>query len=80
MRHAFRRLLPFLLKYRRQFLVGLACVVVTTSIQLLSPWVLKAEPLARRERRSAGMPEEFLEQLAAYVPTPKGRPVPDPAR
>jgi ATP-binding cassette, subfamily B, multidrug efflux pump len=41
MRPAFRRLLPFLLKYRRQFLVGLACVVVTTSIQLLSPWILK---------------------------------------
>jgi ATP-binding cassette, subfamily B, multidrug efflux pump len=41
MRPAFRRLLPFLLKYRRQFLLGLACVIVTTSIQLLSPWVLK---------------------------------------
>jgi len=38
---AFRRLLPFLLVYRRQFLVGLLCVVVTTTIQLLSPWVLK---------------------------------------
>ena len=41
MRSAFRRLLPFLLKYRRQFVIGLACVVITTSIQLLSPWVLK---------------------------------------
>jgi ATP-binding cassette, subfamily B, multidrug efflux pump len=38
---AFRRLLPFLFRYRRQFLLGLSCVVVTTSIQLLSPWVLK---------------------------------------
>ena len=38
---AFRRLLPFVLRYRRQFLLGLACVVVTTSIQLLSPWILK---------------------------------------
>ena len=38
---AVRRLLPFLLRYRRQFLLGLACVIVTTSIQLLSPWVLK---------------------------------------
>ena len=37
----FRRLLPFILRYRRQFLIGLACVVVTTAIQLLSPWVLK---------------------------------------
>ena len=37
----FRRLLPFLLRYRRQFVTGLLCVVVTTAIQLLSPWVLK---------------------------------------
>ena len=41
MRPAFRRLLPFLLKYRRQFVLGLICVVITTTIQLLSPWVLK---------------------------------------
>ncbi len=38
---AFRKLLPYLLRYKRQFLVGLACVVVTTIVQLLSPWVLK---------------------------------------
>ena len=38
---SFRRLLPFLLKYRRQFVLGLVCVVITTTIQLLSPWVLK---------------------------------------
>ena len=37
----FRRLLPYVLRYRRQFLVGLTCVVITTAIQLLSPWVLK---------------------------------------
>jgi len=41
MRPAFRRLLPFLLVYRRQFTTGLLCVMVTTTIQLLSPWVLK---------------------------------------
>ena len=41
MRPAFRRLLPFLLVYRRQFTTGLVCVIVTTTIQLLSPWVLK---------------------------------------
>ena len=41
MRPAFRRLLPFVLRYRRQFLLGLACVVITTSVQLLSPWILK---------------------------------------
>jgi ATP-binding cassette subfamily B protein len=38
---AFVRLLPFLLRHRRAFLLGLACVIVTTAIQLLSPWVLK---------------------------------------
>ena len=38
---AFRRLLPFVLRYRRQYLTGLACVVMTTAIQLLAPWVLK---------------------------------------
>jgi ATP-binding cassette subfamily B multidrug efflux pump len=38
---AFGRLLPFLLRYKRAFLTGLTCVVVTTAIQLLSPWVLK---------------------------------------
>ena len=38
---AFRRLLPFVLRYRRQFTLGLICVVITTSIQLLSPWILK---------------------------------------
>jgi ATP-binding cassette subfamily B protein len=37
----FVRLLPYLLRYKRAFLVGLGCVVTTTAIQLLSPWVLK---------------------------------------
>jgi ATP-binding cassette subfamily B protein len=38
---AFRRLLPFVLPYRRQYIVGLLCVFVTTAIQLLSPRVLQ---------------------------------------
>ncbi len=37
----FASLLPYLLRYKRAFLLGLACVVTTTAIQLLSPWVLK---------------------------------------
>lgn len=41
MRAALRRLLPYLLRYRRQFLVGLACVAVTTGVSLMAPWVLK---------------------------------------
>jgi ATP-binding cassette, subfamily B, multidrug efflux pump len=38
---AFRRLLPFVFRYKQRFIIGLGCVVVTTAIQLLSPWVLK---------------------------------------
>ena len=38
---AFRRLLPYIRRYQRQFLQGLACVLVTSAIALLSPWVLK---------------------------------------
>ena len=38
---AIRRLLPYLLRYRGRFAVGLGCVVVTTGVSLLSPWVLK---------------------------------------
>jgi uncharacterized ferritin-like protein (DUF455 family) len=41
----------------------------------LSPWVLKGEPIATGQRLSAGMPEEFVAALAAYVPAPKGRPI-----
>jgi ATP-binding cassette, subfamily B, multidrug efflux pump len=41
MRPAIRRLLPYLLRYRGRFTAGLACVVVTTSVSLVSPWVLK---------------------------------------
>ena len=37
----FRRLLPYVYRYRRQFALGLGCVIVTTAIQLLSPWILK---------------------------------------
>jgi ATP-binding cassette subfamily B multidrug efflux pump len=38
---ALRRLLPFVFRYKQRFILGLGCVVVTTAIQLLSPWVLK---------------------------------------
>ena len=38
---SFRRLLPFVLRYRRAFALGLTCVVLTTAIQLSAPWVLK---------------------------------------
>src|SRR6188508_2048629 len=37
----FRRLLPYVLRYRRQFSLGLICVVLSSTFQLLSPWVLK---------------------------------------
>jgi ATP-binding cassette subfamily B protein len=41
MSFAFRQLLPYVYRYRRQVWIGLVCVVVTTAIQLLSPWILK---------------------------------------
>jgi uncharacterized ferritin-like protein (DUF455 family) len=42
----------------------------------LSPWVMHGKPIAHEARRRAGMSAEFLAALAAYVPEPKGRPVP----
>jgi ATP-binding cassette subfamily B protein len=41
MRPAFRRLLPYVLRYRKPFLLGLLCVVLSSTFQLLGPWVLK---------------------------------------
>ena len=41
MSSALRRLFPYISRYRRPFSLGLVCVVITTSVQLLSPWVLK---------------------------------------
>jgi ATP-binding cassette subfamily B protein len=38
---AVRRLLPYVFRYKRAFLAGLACVVATTAFQLMGPWVLK---------------------------------------
>ncbi len=36
-----RRLLAYVLRYRRQYLAGLACGVVATAVQLAAPWILK---------------------------------------
>jgi len=41
MSSAVRRLLPYVNRYRRAFLIGLACVIATAAFQLLGPWVLK---------------------------------------
>ena len=35
------RLVPCVLRYRRQFLQGLLCLVLTTAFSLLGPWVLR---------------------------------------
>ncbi len=35
------RLVPRVLRYRRQFLLGLVCLVLTTAFSLLGPWVLR---------------------------------------
>jgi ATP-binding cassette subfamily B protein len=36
-----RRLLAYVLRYRRAFLVGFVCVVLATTLTLAGPWVLK---------------------------------------
>ncbi len=41
MRSAFSRLLPYVRRCRRQFVLGMLCAVATTAIQLISPWILK---------------------------------------
>src|SRR3954463_5698867 len=38
---AVRKLLPYVNRYRRAFVIGLVCVISTTAFQLLGPWVLK---------------------------------------
>jgi ATP-binding cassette subfamily B protein len=38
---AVRALLPYVNRYRRAFLLGLLCVISTSTFQLLGPWVLK---------------------------------------
>ena len=38
---AARALLPYVKRYRRAFLLGLICVIATTSFQLLGRWILK---------------------------------------
>ncbi len=35
------RLVPCVLRYRRRFLLGLLCLVLTTAFSLLGPWVLR---------------------------------------
>ena len=37
----FARLVPYLLRFRRQLAVGLLCLVLTTALSLLGPWVLR---------------------------------------
>ena len=37
----FRRLLPYVRRYRRAFAVGLGCALGATALQLIGPWVLK---------------------------------------
>jgi ATP-binding cassette, subfamily B, multidrug efflux pump len=36
-----RRLIHYLARYRRTFLLGFVCVVITTAISLTAPWVLR---------------------------------------
>ena len=36
-----RRLITYLARYRRAFILGFACVVMTTAITMAAPWILK---------------------------------------
>ena len=38
---ALARLLPYVLRVRRSFVIGLACILAATALSLASPWVLK---------------------------------------
>ncbi|HEY3884000.1 MAG TPA: ABC transporter ATP-binding protein [Vicinamibacterales bacterium] len=38
---AVRRLAPYVSRYRRAFVIGLVCALLTTAFQLLSPWILR---------------------------------------
>jgi uncharacterized ferritin-like protein (DUF455 family) len=58
------------------------CDFETWSAELpapLSPWVMHGSPLAKGARQRAGMSDEFLAALEAYVPAPKGRQPAPPA-
>lgn len=44
-----------------------------------SPWVMHGNPIAESARLRAGMSEAFVRALQAYVPTVKGRPIPNPS-
>ena len=41
MLHAASKLVPYLTRYRGRFAVGFVFLVLATTIQLISPWVLK---------------------------------------
>jgi ATP-binding cassette subfamily B protein len=60
---ALRRLLPYVLRYRREFFWGLICVFVTTAIQLLPPWVLKFAV----DDLTVGVTREKLIRYAALI-------------
>jgi uncharacterized ferritin-like protein (DUF455 family) len=43
-----------------------------------SPWVMHGNPISANARLRAGMTEAFVLALQAYVPSTKGRPIPNP--
>ena len=57
------RLLPFVLRYRRRFLLGLLCLVLTTGFSLLGPWVLRFAV----DDLTAGVTRDKLAQHAATL-------------
>ncbi|HET7618261.1 MAG TPA: ABC transporter ATP-binding protein [Vicinamibacterales bacterium] len=57
------RLLPYVLRYRRAFGIGLVCVLLTTASQLAGPWVLKYAI----DDLTAGVTREKLALYAALL-------------
>ncbi len=62
---AVRRLLPYLLRYRLRFALGLASVAVTTGVSLASPWVLKYA-IARMQRIGRS---RYRARMGEFYPT-----------
>jgi ATP-binding cassette subfamily B protein len=58
-----QRLFAYLTRYRRAFATGMVCVVLTTALQLLSPWVLKFAI----DDLTAGVTVEKLRRYAALL-------------
>ncbi len=78
----FRRLLAYVFRYRRDFLIGLVCVVGAQSVALVAPLVLM-RMLQTDPKRGATLVEELakgdfnglVDDVGRFMDTPEGRKV-----